>query len=79
MQVPAEIRWFWCSTPPPGLEEWFCKADAHGCHVGGGKLRRDEYLRNVHQVELGLKRRDGHKPAVGTHLVPNTSPEPGSQ
>ena len=61
MQVSAEIRWFWRHTPPPGLEDWFCKADAHGCPAGGGRTRVDEYVRDIRQVELGLKRRDGHK------------------
>jgi len=63
MQVSAEIRWFWRSTPPPGLEEWFCKADAHCCSVGGGGKRLDEYLLDDQQVELSLKRRGG-KPGV---------------
>ena len=47
--------------PPPGLEDWFCKADAHGCPARGGRTRVDEYVRDIRQVELGLKRRDGHQ------------------
>ena len=61
MQVSAEIRWFWRSAPPTGLEDWFCKAESHGCPAGGGKARVDEYLRDLSQPELGLKRRGGKK------------------
>jgi hypothetical protein len=61
MLVSAEIRWFWRSAPPPGLEGWFCKAESHGCPAGGGRIRVDEYLRELGQVELGLKRRGGKK------------------
>ena len=61
MQVSAEIRWFWRSAPPTGLEDWFCKAESHGCPAGGGKAREDAYLRDLSQPELGLKRRGGKK------------------
>jgi hypothetical protein len=61
MQVSAEIRWFWHDASPPGIEDWFCKADAHYCSAGGGGTRVDEYLRDASQVELGLKRRGGKK------------------
>jgi hypothetical protein len=59
MEVSAEIRWLWHNTVPPGLVDWFCPADAHGCPAGGGRTRMDEYLRDAHQVELGCKRRGG--------------------
>ncbi len=61
MQVSAEIRWFWRNEPPPGLKDWFCKADHHFCSAGGGGTRMDEYLRDARQVELGIKRRGGKK------------------
>jgi len=61
MQVSAEIRWFWRGAPPPGLEDWFRKADRHDCAAGGGSARVDEYLCDVNQGELGLKRRGGKK------------------
>lgn len=59
MQLSAEIRWFWRDSPPPGLENWFCRADAHECPAGGGETRVDEYLRDPEQIELGIKRRAG--------------------
>lgn len=61
MQVSAEIRWFWLNAPPDGPEDWFCKAESHGCPAGGGKAREDAYLRDLGQPELGLKRRGGKK------------------
>jgi hypothetical protein len=57
MQVSAEIRWFWPSMPPSGLEEWFMSVDAHGCTPGGGGIREDVYLRDPNQQELGIKLR----------------------
>jgi len=63
MQVSAEIRWFWADAPPPGLEKWFCNATESTCPAGGGEPRRDEYLYDQSQIELGLKRRGG-KPGV---------------
>lgn len=71
MQVSAEIRWFWRSNPPPGLQDWFCLADAHGCPAGGGGARLDEYLRDVGQIELGLKRRGGKKGVEVKGLIAN--------
>jgi hypothetical protein len=61
MQVSAEIRWFWRSAPPPGLDNWFRNADKHYCSAGGGLTRVDEYLCDVNQAELGLKCRGGKK------------------
>lgn len=60
MQVSAEIRWFWPDDPPPGLYDWFVNGSGDICAAGGGKPgRRDEYLRDEKQVELGIKRRGG--------------------
>jgi hypothetical protein len=59
MDVSAELRWFWHMTPSPGLADWFCTADAHGCPAGGGSTRVDEYVHDPRQGELGLKRRGG--------------------
>jgi hypothetical protein len=61
MQLSAEIRWFWRTTPPPGFEEWFRKPGDRACPAGGGGLRLDEYLRDPSQCELGVKRRGGKK------------------
>jgi hypothetical protein len=56
MQVSAELRWFWKVSLPPGVEAWF-----HGRPIppGGGVSRRDEYLLDAAQRELGIKRRGG--------------------
>lgn len=59
MQLSAEIRWFWRSVLPAGLEDWFCTAEHHPFPAGGGQTRRDEYLRDCGDMELGIKRRDG--------------------
>ena len=62
MQRSAEIRWFWKSNPPPGLEEWFKSEKTHGCVPGGGVTpRTDLYRRETKQVELAIKLR-GNKP-----------------
>ena len=61
MQVSAEIRWFWPTNPPSGLESWFRKPRDRACAVGGGRLRLDEYLSDPGQRELGVKRRGGKK------------------
>src|SRR5947207_3561754 len=59
MQVSAEIRWFWKDVLPPKLEEWFRNAKEKTCAAGGGEPRVDEYLYDLNQIELGLKRRGG--------------------
>jgi hypothetical protein len=60
MQVSAEIRWFWPDDPPPGLYDWFVNGSGDICAAGGGRPdRRDEYLKDKKQVELGIKRRGG--------------------
>jgi hypothetical protein len=59
MPISAEIRWFWPTTPPPGLQDWFCTAAHHPCPAGGGLVRVDEYLLDPQQAELGVKRRGG--------------------
>lgn len=62
MQLSAEIRWFWPENPPAGLQDWFLKANEGGFQAGGGEReRRDDYLRDAQQVELGIKRRGDGK------------------
>jgi hypothetical protein len=56
MMVSAELRWFWKNAPPPGLESWFRLGPFP---PGGGMLRRDEYLFDPSQTELGIKKRGG--------------------
>ena len=63
MQVSAESRWFWNGRAPEHLEEWFCLKHPDGILAGGGKERRDGYIRDPNQNELGIKRR-GEKPGV---------------
>jgi hypothetical protein len=65
MQVSAEIRWFWQSSPPSGLEDWFCKSNAHGFAAGGAaEIRTDRYLREAGQTELGIKLRGGNNEGI---------------
>jgi len=59
MQISAEIRWFWLNAPPTGLQKWFFDPAIHGCGIGGGIERTDEYLCDATQSELGIKRRGG--------------------
>lgn len=56
MQISAEMRWFWnCPVAPEALA-WFCSGPFSP--GGGGKtLRRDVYLVDMDQDELGLKKR----------------------
>lgn len=63
MQVSAESRWFWSGSAPERLEEWFYGKDPDGIPAGGGKERRDDYIRDPNQNELGIKRR-GEKPGI---------------
>jgi hypothetical protein len=53
--VSAELRWFWRDAPPAGLEAWFRSGPYP---PGGGTPRTDEYLVDIGQLELGLKRRN---------------------
>lgn len=57
MQVSAESRWFWSGVAPDGLEVWFRGQQADGIPAGGGRERRDDYVRDPNQDELGIKRR----------------------
>ena len=57
MAVSAEFRWFWRGQPPEGLEDWFLEAKAHPCAAGGGKTRKDHYLKAVGEADLGIKYR----------------------
>ena len=65
MLVSAEIRWFWHSSPPLTLPKWFRGegefANSHPCEAGGGQPRKDGYLRDSSQAELGIKSRGGKK------------------
>lgn len=63
VQISAESRWFWSQSTPDGLGDWFCRKDPHDFPAGGGKDRRDDYLRDPNQSELGIKRRGG-KPGI---------------
>jgi hypothetical protein len=45
------------------LEEWFRGKHPDGIPAGGGKERRDDYVRDPNQDELGIKR-CGEKPGV---------------
>ncbi|HEY2040158.1 MAG TPA: hypothetical protein VGG95_10860 [Edaphobacter sp.] len=56
MQNSAEIRWFWRGPVLDEIEQWFRSASFP---PGGGKLRRDVYLADSGQVELGIKQRNG--------------------
>src|SRR5436305_1701011 len=57
MRVSAEIRWFWPTSPPAGLEEWFRDDGIHEGPAWGGWTRTDEYPLSPGQAELGVKRR----------------------
>lgn len=59
MFVSAEIRWFWPTTPPTEFREWFMSTAVHPCAPGGGTPppRRDVYLYDPDQAELGIKAR----------------------
>lgn len=59
MQISAELRWFWKDSLPEGLFDWFCDASGDLCAAGGGGERKDFYLRDPKQPELGIKRRGG--------------------
>ena len=56
----AELRWFFKGPPPAALDSWFRSG-----HIppGGGEIRRDEYLRDPKQQQLGVKKR-GRNPGV---------------
>lgn len=59
MFVSAEIRWFWPDSPPPEFKQWFLSSAAHPYAAGGGAWppRRDVYLYDPEQTELGIKAR----------------------
>ncbi len=57
MKPSAELRWFWPDGVNSTWVSWFRSADVHGCAAGGGEDRCDEYLRDVIQDELSVKRR----------------------
>ena len=52
----AELRWFGEGSPPATLERWFRTGPFP---PGGGGTRRDEYLEDSKQRELGVKKRQG--------------------
>ncbi len=59
--VSAEARWFWPAAPPSAFKEWFTADAAHGYRAGGGGTRKDVYLHDTTQGELGIKLRGGKK------------------
>lgn len=62
MQISAECRWFWRGNSSASkLLSWFKDPSIHPCAAGGGEYRCDEYLHDLEQPELGIKRR-GNKP-----------------
>jgi hypothetical protein len=61
MSTSAEIRWFWPTTAPAGLEHWFHSTESHPYPPGGGGTREDTYLDDPSQTALGLKYRGGKK------------------
>ncbi|TWI52346.1 hypothetical protein IQ22_03489 [Pseudomonas duriflava] len=63
MHTSAEIRWFWPSTLPEGLFDWFCHPSPEAHAPGGGQCKTHCYLRDNTQAELGMKYRPG-KPEV---------------
>jgi hypothetical protein len=64
MQISAECRWFMeNASAGSDLHRWFLDSKIHGCKAGGGHERRDDYLLDSAQVELGIKRR-GKNPGV---------------
>jgi hypothetical protein len=63
MQISAEIRYFWRSATPHGIEQWFCGPELQCFPEGWGESRIDEYLRSKNQAEVSIKRR-GEKAGV---------------
>src|SRR5512139_3281096 len=57
MQVSAEIRWFWKTNAPAGLEEWFKSKEHHPFAPGGGTTPRTDLYRRTKQTELAIKLR----------------------
>lgn len=58
MLVSAELRWFWQERQlPPGLDAWFRSGPYP---PGGGTPRKDAYLHDPDQRELGVKTRGQH-------------------
>ena len=57
MQLSAEIRLFWFDEKPAALEAWFLDDRLHSFPLGIAEERADVYLRDPHQVELGIKTR----------------------
>lgn len=61
MQLSAEVRWFQVGPIPDDLRKWFQQpAAAFQCPVGGGRDRKDVYLR-IAETELSIKSRGGKK------------------
>jgi hypothetical protein len=58
MQISAECRWFWRGkSVASDLFRWFKDETTHRCAAGGGEYRRDQYLHDTGQPELGIKQR----------------------
>ena len=58
MEVSAELRWFWVNDVPLGLKDWFIQLSLHPFPLGSKEYRKDVYLYDSDQVELGIKARD---------------------
>jgi len=62
MQISAEMRWYWSETVPGELIRWFNESTSHGCiSGGGGEPRKDSYLLDPMQAQLGMKIRGKKK------------------
>jgi hypothetical protein len=62
MQISAECRWFTLSNATGELlRNWFFDPAIHGHSPGGGAHRKDCYLYDPAQMELGIKRRGSQR------------------
>jgi len=59
MRLTGEIRWFWPDRPPREFHDWFVGAGAACTAAGESQTRVDEYLRDLSNDSLGIKRRGG--------------------
>jgi len=75
MYLSAEIRWFWRTEMPADVWSWFCSANSDQCAAGGGGVRLDEYLIDLTQAQLGIKRRGGQAGAEVKGLVTTLGPD----
>ena len=74
VKVSAEVRWFWKTSAPAGLEQWFKSPELHGgLGPGGGTLPRTDLYRRSSQTDLGIKLR-GNKGYEVKGLVAELAP-----